>query len=248
MKLKKVNNLLKSIIYSNPNIVYTCNPFKIYEFKELLKGINIMRNDIILDLGCGVGLQTTLLGKRCKKIYGIDISKARILNAKFRSQYITKRINYEFRAVKMENVGFETESFDKIFSICVLEHIPNYIEVLKEIFRTLKKGGQLIFSVDALENIENPNLINYHKKRFSVVRYFKRNDLKNLLKSLGFKKINIYPIFKSDYAKKLFFRELDNKVRFRYVISFFKYFILKFSEIRSKDKKEGLFLIVKCDK
>ena len=94
----------------------------------------------------------------------------------------------------MENAGFETEIFDKIFSICVLEHIPNYIIVLKELLRTLKKGGQIIFSVDALENTENPNFINYHKKRFSVVRYFKKNDLENLLNSLGFKKVNVYPV------------------------------------------------------
>lgn len=57
-----------------PHIFFKFKPFKIYEFKELLRGINFSRDDIILDIGCGVGLQTMLLGKRCKKVIGIDIS------------------------------------------------------------------------------------------------------------------------------------------------------------------------------
>ena len=41
------------------------------------------------------------------------------------------------------NAGFEDDKFDVIYSVCVIEHIPNYEEVLREAFRTLKPGGTL---------------------------------------------------------------------------------------------------------
>jgi len=68
---KKVNKIkiikyfiLRILIYLRiyPNILFTFMPFKIYEFKELQKGIKFSKNEIILDIGCGSGLQTMLIG------------------------------------------------------------------------------------------------------------------------------------------------------------------------------------------
>jgi hypothetical protein len=39
-----------------PNIFLTFMPFKIYEFKEIQKGIKFLRDDLILDIGCANGL------------------------------------------------------------------------------------------------------------------------------------------------------------------------------------------------
>lgn len=49
---------------------------------------------------------------------------------------------------------FEDESFDAILSYDVFEHIPNFDLALKECFRTLKKGGRLLFSVPFNSNSE----------------------------------------------------------------------------------------------
>ena len=167
-KKRKSLSILNLIRYrlENIHIFFVFHSFKIYEFKELLRDIKIQKSEIILDIGCGNGIETLLLGKKCKKIYGIDIYKDNLVIAKIRSQIFKKKINSKIRFLTIENAGFKNENFDKIFSICVLEHIPNYIEVLKESYRVLKKGGQLIFSVDSLENIEDKQFINYHKKKF----------------------------------------------------------------------------------
>ena len=151
-------------------------------------------------------METLLIGKKCDKIYGIDIFKENLIQAKIKSQIFRNKINSEFKSTTLENAGFKQETFDKIFSICVLEHIFNYNEVLKESYRILKKKGQLIFSFDSLENIDDIKFTSYHQNKFSVKNYFSKEELRDRLKQIGFKKVKIYPIYKSNYAKKRFIK------------------------------------------
>ena len=224
------------------------SPFKIFEFKELLKDIKISNEDLVLDIGCGDGTVTLILGKKCKKIYGIDINKIRIELAKYRSFYSRKRIKSEFRSTKIENAGFKANYFNKIFCICVLEHIQNYHELLKESYRILKENGQMIISVDSFENIKNDNFIAFHKKEFNVHNYFTKNCFRNILENIGFKKIIIYPILRSEYAIQLFIKRHTHNNKFQFLNSILGYLILKIKENRSTNKNQGIFLIAKCVK
>jgi 2-polyprenyl-3-methyl-5-hydroxy-6-metoxy-1,4-benzoquinol methylase len=150
--------------------------------------------------------------------------------------------------VKLENANFENEFFDRIFSICVIEHIPNYIEVLKEAHRILKNNGQMIFSVDSLETIKDEKLLNKHKKEHQVENYFKKNELERVLEEIGFNRIEIYPIFKSDFARKLFSEKIKNGFHSSLINSILTYGILRYEENKYKSEDKGLFLIVKCYK
>lgn len=249
MKLyKKI--IYKLLIYFRlyPHIFFTFSPFKILEFAELQKGLEFSDDDVILDIGCGSGLQTMLLGKRCKKVIGIDISEKAIATAKNVSFYMKERINIEFCRVKLENAKFKQEYFDKIFSICVIEHIPNYIEILREAHRILKNNGQMIFSVDALETIQDDMLLEKHKKQHFVQKYFNKQELEIILKEIGFREIEIYPIFKSNFARELFIKKIINGSGFGLLSPIFTYGILKNEEYKCKDENKGIFLIVKCIK
>lgn len=240
-----------------PHIFFTFNAFKIYEFKELIRGISFSKDEVILDIGCGSGLQAMLIGKKCKKVIGIDISEKVVSAAQLRAQCVKGTVNSEFRCIELKNAGFEDEYFDKIFSVCVIEHIPNYVEILKEAYRILKKDGQMIFSVDALETIKDKKLIEKHKKEHFVYKYFRREELRTILEEIGFKEVNIYPIFKSDFAKKRFIKRFCNRTIYNYLRRRFKYgyptsilayFILRYNEYHCAEKNEGLFLIAKCSK
>lgn len=242
---KKLTFYLEKFTFYFQNIYFTISPFKIHEFKELIKGLSISKEDIILDLGCGNGIETLILGKGCKKIYGIDVLKEDLIKAKLRSHYMKKKINSEFRLTKIEYAGFQSDFFDKIFSICVLEHINNYIEVLKECYRILKKGGQMIFSVDSLGTINDEKIISLHKKKYYVENYFDKDQLYDGLRNIGFKNIIIHPIFKSNYSKKLFIEGVKKDFKFGLLFSLLKYYRLKIKEARASANK-GLILIVKC--
>ena len=251
----KVYPILKRIMFRIPNIYFSFKPIKIYEFKEIIKDVIFSKTDIILDIGCGQGIPAMLIGKKCKKIYGIDVSKRALIIAKMRAYYLRKKVNSEFKHVRLENAKFKKEYFDKIFSICVIEHITNYIEVIKEVYRILKKGGQFLLSADSLETINDEKLLNYHKEKCYVEHYFKKNELKQILKEIGFNKIMIYPIFKSIYAETLYFKYLEaikspnsRLNKFKRFLFIYHYILLKYKEFRALNKEKGIYLIAKCYK
>lgn len=231
-----------------PHIFFTFNPFKIYEFKELQRELKFSGDEVILDIGCGSGLQTMLIGKKCKKVIGIDISEEAINTAIIISHYMKRRISSEFHCVRIENAKFDNECFEKIFSFSVIEHISNYVQVLGEAYRILKRNGQMIFSVDALETIQDNKLLEKHKKEHFVEHYFKKEELRTILEEIGFKRIEIYPIFNSNFAKKLFMKGINNKFQYGLFNSILSYYLLDHKESQHTDENKGIFLIVKCTK
>lgn len=241
-KIKLANKLEKFGIF--PNMYLVKNPFKIIEFFELLKDIKISKRDTILDIGCGGGIQTSCLGRMCKHIIGIDIN-CESLNSARLFAHIAK-VEANFICTTIEEEKFPDESFDKIISICVIEHIPNYKETLREVYRTLKNDGEFIFSVDSLNSIESNALRSKHKSDHKVIKYFDARELEMLLNDTGFQKIKVYPIFKSDYAKNLFIKGIENRFEFGYS-NLLDYFIMRLSESRTKNM-DGIFLIAKCKK
>jgi ubiquinone/menaquinone biosynthesis C-methylase UbiE len=228
--------------------MFSRNPFKIYEFEELKKDVEFSEKDQILDLGCGSGLQTLLLGKTCQKVIGIDISENVIADADWKSKNLTGRIACEFLCTKLGEANFENESFDKVFSICVIEHIANHTDVLKEIHRILKAQGKLIISVDSLEAIDDDLLIGEHKVKSFVEEYFSKGSLQELLLELGFSTVHIYPIFRSAFAKNMFIKGIRTNFRLGWLSSILNYFRLTRAETRYTHNGPGIFLIAKCTK
>ena len=73
-------------------------------------------------------------------------------------------------------------------------------------------------------------------------------ELRDLLKEVGFKNIKIYPIFKSNFARKLFIKGIANKLKFNIPECILKYIILLYKEKTCLDDTNGIFLVVKCSK
>ncbi len=231
-----------------PHIFFSFSPFKIYEFEEMQRGIEFRRDDTILDIGCGPGLQALLVGTKCKTIIGIDVDETVLDIADRMSHYLRRRINSEFYLTRIEQANFRDAYFDKIFSFCVIEHIPNYKEVLREAHRILKKDGQMIFSVDALETIQDKNLLEKHKKQHSVEQYFKREELKLILEEIGFKNIEIYPVFKSKFAERLFIKAINKSFNHGLLGTILTTIPFRNEENKVADETKGIFLIIKCMK
>lgn len=62
--------MIAKIVYSSrlfPNIWAYSNPMKILEFQTMVGLADFSGNDVILDLGCGNGLQGIFLVARCRK-------------------------------------------------------------------------------------------------------------------------------------------------------------------------------------
>lgn len=96
--------------------------------------------DKLVDLGCGDGFFTQLLAKtvQAKKIYGIDIAKQAVTQAK------KLNINAVQMDLDSENLPYPANSIDLIFCGNIIELVADADHLLKEIKRILKKNGVCI--------------------------------------------------------------------------------------------------------
>lgn len=96
----------------------------------------------LLDCGSGSGSITLGLAQVIApgKVTGIEISEAEVARA--RSRAAAEGIaNVQFEVGDVYKLTFPAESFDAVFSHNVLEHIPEPIKALREMYRVLKPGG-----------------------------------------------------------------------------------------------------------
>ena len=202
MKKRLLRGLIPFGIY--PHISFTYSPFKVLEFGRIMERCDLQGTETALDIGCGDGLHTVLIGGRVGQVTGIDVNSDFIADARTLAAAMGRRVQADFRDCPLEKCGFADGQFDVIFSICVIEHIPNYEEVLRESFRTLKPGGRMIFTVDTLESITDPELVASHRDQHHVVQYFREDTLGALLRETGFVDIEFEQLFRSPLARDLF--------------------------------------------
>lgn len=91
----------------------------------------------LLDLGCGVGTYETLLNGHVGSVTGIDVSEQSIEKARQNNPQNTY-LSYDGR-----KLPFEDNSFDAVFAICVMHHVPveNWSGFVAEAMRVTRKGG-----------------------------------------------------------------------------------------------------------
>jgi len=109
----------------------------------------------VLDLGCGTGRDCYLLSKLVGptgRVIGVDMTPEQLEVAVRHRDWHTERFgfsNVEFLHGHIENlhtVGIADNSIDVVVSNCVINLSPEKPQVLAEIFRVLKPGGELYFS------------------------------------------------------------------------------------------------------
>jgi|SRR3989344_1898474 len=108
--------------------------------QERISLFNISQNDFVLDLGCGDGLNISLLKRvGIKKIVGVEPSKQFFNLAKKNNPRV------EVYQATAEKLPFKNNTFDVVLVDSVFHHITDYQASLSEISRVLKDGGVLCF-------------------------------------------------------------------------------------------------------
>lgn len=100
----------------------------------------------ILDIGCGRGVLLSALADYGHEVHGMDLSETAVHGADPRAEI---RV-----APCLTHVAYPARHFDQVILWHVLEHLRNPREVLREVHRILKPGGQVIVAVPNFSSLQ----------------------------------------------------------------------------------------------
>ena len=168
-------------------------------------GGNNLRNEIagmaklkeaksVLDVGCGTGNLSLEIVKRLPsggRVIGVDAGEKMVTLAKNKLHNAQSPI--QFLRVSAGSISFKDEVFDCVFNVFLLHHLPMELKIaaFNEMYRVLKKGGELV-TVD----VDKPStllgkLIGLSRYHVKEIRDNMKVPLELLLTEAGFKNIKV---------------------------------------------------------
>jgi len=163
----------------------------------LAEKLEIKKNQLILDAGCGQGFVSAYLAKKhdCK-IIGITIVPFEIGKAISLSKKTGVQPNVTYYLMDYSNTTFENNKFDAVYAIESFVHSPDAASTLREFFRILKPGGKLaIFDYTISNDID---FADHERRMFDIIakrtgmgsiKAMRHDSFGNLFKQAGFESI-----------------------------------------------------------
>lgn len=139
---------------------------KAYDFASLC-----IKNNEVLDIGCGDGYGAYHMSRCAKRVVGIDYEESAVLNA--RKKYAAPNLSYEL--LDAEKIDSLNSKFDVITCFQNIEHIEHPENMIKGVKKILKPNGLFVVSVvnKLLRSEKSP----YHYREYSP------SDLESLMSS-----------------------------------------------------------------
>jgi cyclopropane fatty-acyl-phospholipid synthase-like methyltransferase len=157
---------------------------KSLELQVLSRYLELRPGERILDVACGSGYWTRKLAAAygCTAV-GVDLSEREIATAQ--RHHSGTRCTYLLSPA--ESLAFPAESFDKVISVCALEHFSSDTAALKEMARVLKPNGILAMSVDSMSGpFVTDNDREQHARKHFVRNYYDLDSIRTKLEGGGF--------------------------------------------------------------
>jgi 2-polyprenyl-3-methyl-5-hydroxy-6-metoxy-1,4-benzoquinol methylase len=174
-------------------------------FYDAFKRINLAKGDLICDWGCGGGDSLTVLRKHFKKnnldfnYLGLDATKTTV---EFATQ---NHINYPeitFKEVDVLKHQFIENQYDVVISSLFTHHFEDndWVELIKRMVFSAKKAVIIndlhrhplaYYSIALLTQLFSKSPMVKHDSKVSVLRSFKKHELKKLLDLVGVKNYTI---------------------------------------------------------
>ena len=137
----------------------------------------------LLDIGCGFGGVTRLIGEylEISELHGIDLD-AKALEEAREKGVVTHHIN-----VGEANLPFPDGYFDLVVSFGMFDYFPFFDDILQEVFRIMRPEGYALVSL--------PNLASWHNRLCLLLGYQPR-DIELSRKILA----GVHPWYKPEYS------------------------------------------------
>lgn len=159
------------------------SPITAKRYEEILDGFeHLKQTNNLLDVGSGSAFFAEIALQRGWNVYGTELTDKTIQQAEKKGINMSKG--------KLEDIQFESDFFDLVVCIEVIEHVSFPKQFVSEIQRTLRKGGAAYISTPNFDSLLRRRL----KGQFDVIgypnhlSYFTAKTLKSLFSAHGFTK------------------------------------------------------------
>ncbi len=106
----------------------------------------------VLEIGAGLGTDLAQFAAHGAKVTDLDLSSGHLNHAQ--RNLSLRGLEAEFIHHDAEELPFEDDSFDLVYTNGVIHHTPNTRKVVEEIYRILKPGGRVIAMVYAENSLQ----------------------------------------------------------------------------------------------
>jgi len=134
----KVSKVYDNVRVGDPEMVH-----------QILQGVDLDRDSIVLDIGCGTGNNTLLFTEATHaKVIGLDISYGMLEKAYEKSKLVP------LVQASADSLPFIGETFHLAFMTEVIHHLPDPQSSIKDIYRVLEVGGKLCIVTQSHRQID----------------------------------------------------------------------------------------------
>lgn len=99
----------------------------------------------VIDVGCGIGIGTNILGREAIGTYGIDINEQ---SARFAEQVFGNQ-KIKFDTADVTKMPRPTATFDVVVAIEIIEHVEDYEAILKGMKRLYDPRRETVFFISS---------------------------------------------------------------------------------------------------
>ncbi len=154
--------------------------------QQILVGVSLSKDSVVLDVGCGTGNNTLLLAATsCSRVVGLDLSLGMLREASAKSCLLP------LIQSPADTLPFSDESFEFVFMTEVVHHLPNVDKAMSEIFRVLSTPGSFCLVTQSHRQIEGRMTSRFFPATVKVdqARYPDIDALEKAMHSAGFHQI-----------------------------------------------------------
>ena len=165
----------------------TMNKGNLHINLNTIEALNLTIDDNILEIGMGNGffVKNILSVSNTIKYTGCDFSEIMVDEARKLNEKFIESGQAKFIKADANELPFDAESFDKVFSINSIYFWDSPQIVLREIWRVLEPNGQVIISVRPKSIMKHYPFVKYGFKTFT------KEDLTDLITKSNFKVVDI---------------------------------------------------------
>lgn len=154
-----------------------------------LKHLDIQSDDVILDVGCGGGININRMAEKAKKVYGVDYSIESVkLSREVNREYIEQG-KVEVLEGNVQSLPFDDESFDIVTAFETIYFWPDIEKCFGEVKRVIKPGG--IFLI-GMESNGSDNLVMKVSEKLIDMTVYNDDEVSQFLKNNDYSEITVY--------------------------------------------------------